>query len=613
MMLINIVQKPMSIDKLQGLNSRINTVDEWLSGDVREDVIGALEQGASKNDDYLIVAISSEGTVRNGSGDTIKMELAKILKNEYRNPHVSIWWYKLDSIDEVGRPDLWLKANPNLDKTVTYETYQQDVDRAEQAPAAKNDILAKRFGIPLEGYTYYFTYEETLPHRRRDFWQMPCALGADLSQGDDFCSFSFLFPLRDGSFGIKSRNYISSLTLKKLPAAMRTKYDEFMKEGSLIILEGTVLDMMQVYDDLDQHIIDSAYDVRCFGFDPYGAKEFMSRWELENGPYGIEKVPQGAKTESIPLGELKKLSEERMLIFDEEIMTFAMGNCITLEDSNGKKDDGSTYEVAEISQYTGVDPAFTGKGSNMILKTQIGVRPQENLEEYEATIKMGAVFNGRNEIFSSITEEAENITLKGKDIYIKPTSNFNYDIPVRLSEDCDLLTFSGKYYLGNNCTNRPVDKNGWLECKQYSTDCCHQTYTTYTGEIYKRTMKNGTWGRWTQDSGPSGVMCDLGGVKMLHGTFVTKGDGDSSKQLFTISQLKTRFGIDSASQVNSTQFMVIVQNGNGGVTSVHMQGSTWLGDKCYAVFNNIVNTQTQIRINYLIIYTPSEYFGRYSI
>lgn len=329
--------RPMSIDKLQGLNSRINTVDEWLSGDVREDVIGALEQGASKNDDYLIVAISSEGTVRNGSGDTIKMELAKILKNEYRNPHVSIWWYKLDSIDEVARPELWIKANPNLDKTVTYETYQQDVDRAEQAPAAKNDILAKRFGIPLEGYTYYFTYEETLPHRKRDFWQMPCSLGADLSQGDDFCSFTFLFPLRDGSFGIKTRNYISSLTLKKLPAAMRTKYDEFMKEGSLIILEGTVLDMMQVYDDLDQHIIDSDYDVRCFGFDPYGAKEFVARWELENGPYGIEKVPQGSKTESIPLGELKKLSEERMLDFDEEIMSFAMGNCITLEDSNGNR------------------------------------------------------------------------------------------------------------------------------------------------------------------------------------------------------------------------------------------------------------------------------------
>lgn len=329
--------RPMSIDKLQGLNSRINTVDEWLSGDVREDVIGALEQGASKNDDYLIVAISSEGTVRNGSGDTIKMELSKILKNEYRNPHVSIWWYKLDSIDEVNRPEMWVKANPNLDKTVTYETYQQDVDRAEQAPAVRNDILAKRFGIPLEGYTYYFTYEETLPHRHRDFWQMPCAMGADLSQGDDFCSFTFLFPLRDGSFGIKTRNYISSLTLKKLPGAMRTKYDDFMKEGSLIVLEGTILDMTAVYEDLDQHIIDSDYDVRCFGYDPYGAKEFVGRWETENGPYGIEKVPQGAKTESIPLGELKKLSEERMLIFDEEIMTFAMGNCITLEDTNGNR------------------------------------------------------------------------------------------------------------------------------------------------------------------------------------------------------------------------------------------------------------------------------------
>ena len=329
--------RPMSIDKLQGLNSRINTVDEWLSGDVREDVIGALEQGASKNDDYLIVAISSEGTVRNGSGDTIKMELSKILKNEYRNPHVSIWWYKLDNIDEVNRPEMWLKANPNLGKTVTYETYQQDVDRAEQAPAVRNDILAKRFGIPLEGYTYYFTYEETLPHRHRDFWQMPCSMGADLSQGDDFCSFTFLFPLRDGSFGIKTRNYISSLTLKKLPGAMRTKYDDFMKEGSLIVLEGTILDMTAVYEDLDQHIIDSDYDVRCFGYDPYGAKEFVGRWETENGPYGIEKVPQGAKTESIPLGELKKLSEERMLIFDEEIMTFAMGNCITLEDTNGNR------------------------------------------------------------------------------------------------------------------------------------------------------------------------------------------------------------------------------------------------------------------------------------
>lgn len=328
---------PMSIDKLQSRRDKIATIDEWLSGDIREDVVGAVEQGASKNDEYLIVATSSEGTVRNGPGDTIKMELRKILKNEYRNPHVSIWWYKLDSIDEVSRADLWIKANPNLEKTVTYETYQQDVDRAEQAPAVRNDILAKRFGIPLEGYTYYFTYEETLPHRRRDFWQMPCAMGADLSQGDDFCSFTFLFPLRDGSFGVKTRNYISATTLKKLPPAMRSKYDEFMAEGSLIILEGTILDMMKVYDDLDEHIINSDYDVRCFGYDPYGAKEFVSRWELENGPYGIEKVPQGAKTESIPLGELKDLAEERMLIFDENIMTFAMGNCITMEDTNGNR------------------------------------------------------------------------------------------------------------------------------------------------------------------------------------------------------------------------------------------------------------------------------------
>lgn len=329
--------RPMSIDKLQGLNSRINTVDEWLSGDVREDVIGALEQGASKNDDYLIVAISSEGTVRNGSGDTIKMELSKILRGEYINPHVSIWWYKLDDIEEVANPELWLKANPNIGKTVTPEVYQLDVDRAEQNPAAKNDILAKRFGIPLEGYTYYFTYEETIPHRKRDYWSLPCAMGADLSQGDDFTSFVFMFPLRDGSFGIRSRNYISSLTLKKLPAAMRTKYDQFMKEGSLIVLEGTILDMMEVYEDLDRFIIDNDLDVRCFGYDPYGAKEFVSRWETENGPFGIEKVPQGAKTESIPLGELKKLSEERMLIFDEDIMSFAMGNCITLEDSNGNR------------------------------------------------------------------------------------------------------------------------------------------------------------------------------------------------------------------------------------------------------------------------------------
>ena len=329
--------RPMSIDKLQGLRAKIATVDEWLSGDIREDVIGAIEQGASKNDDYLIVAISSEGTVRNGSGDTIKMELMDILKGEYVNPHVSIFWYKLDSIDEVGNPDMWRKANPNIGKTVSYETYQLDVERAEKAPAVRNDILAKRFGIPMEGYTYYFTYEETLPHRKRDYWQMSCSLGADLSQGDDFCAFTFLFPLRDGSFGIKTRNYISSLTLMKLPSAMRVKYDQFMAEGSLIVLEGTVLDMMQVYDDLDNHIIERGYDVRCFGFDPYNAREFVERWERENGPFGIEKVIQGAKTESVPLGELKKLSEERMLLFDEELMTFAMGNCITLEDTNGNR------------------------------------------------------------------------------------------------------------------------------------------------------------------------------------------------------------------------------------------------------------------------------------
>ena len=329
--------RPMSIDKLQGLNSKINTVDEWLSGDVREDVIGALEQGASKNDDYLIIAVSSEGTVRNGPGDTIKMELMDILKGDYINPHVSIWWYKLDSIDEVADPDKWLKANPNLGKTVSYETYQLDVERAEKAPAARNDILAKRFGLPMEGYTYYFTYEETLPHRHRDYWQMPCSLGADLSQGDDFCAFTFLFPLSNGSFGVKTRNYISSSTLMKLPAAMRIKYDQFMKEGSLIVLEGTVLDMMEVYEDLDNHIIECGYDVRCFGYDPYNAKEFVERWASENGPFGIEKVIQGAKTESVPLGELKKLSEERMILFDEDLMTFAMGNCITLEDTNGNR------------------------------------------------------------------------------------------------------------------------------------------------------------------------------------------------------------------------------------------------------------------------------------
>ena len=329
--------RPMSIDKLQGLRVKVATVDEWLSGDIREDVIGAIEQGASKNDDYLIVAISSEGTVRNGSGDTIKMELMDILKGEYVNPHVSIWWYKLDNIDEVADPSKWTKANPNLGKTVSYETYQLDVERAEKAPAARNDILAKRFGIPMEGYTYYFTYEETLAHRKRDYWGMPCALGADLSQGDDFCAFTFLFPLPNGCFGIKTRNYISSMTLMKLPSAMRIKYDQFMSEGSLIVLEGTVLDMMQVYDDLDNHIVEREYDVRCFGFDPYNAKEFVERWERENGPFGIEKVIQGAKTESVPLGELKKLAEERMLLFDEDLMTFAMGNCITLEDTNGNR------------------------------------------------------------------------------------------------------------------------------------------------------------------------------------------------------------------------------------------------------------------------------------
>lgn len=329
--------RPMSIDKLQGLRCKIATVDEWLSGDVREDVIGAIEQGASKLDDYLIIATSSEGTVRNGSGDTIKMELMDILKGDYINPHVSIWWYKLDSIDEVGMPEMWPKANPNIGKTVTYETYQLDVERAEKAPAARNDILAKRFGIPMEGYTYYFTYEETLPHRPRSYWGMPCAMGADLSQGDDFCAFTFLFPLANGCFGIKTRNYITSLTLMKLPAAMRVKYDEFMDEGSLIVLEGTVLDMMEVYEDLDKHISERGYDVRCFGYDPYNAQAFVDRWANENGPFGIEKVIQGVRTESVPLGELKKLSEERMLLFDESLMTFAMGNCIVMEDTNGNR------------------------------------------------------------------------------------------------------------------------------------------------------------------------------------------------------------------------------------------------------------------------------------
>lgn len=335
--------RPMTIDKLQGLRVKVATVDEWLSGDIREDVIGALEQGAAKeqgsgtNDDYLIVAISSEGTVRNGAGDDIKMELMKILKGEYKAPHTSIFWYKLDSIDEVGEPEMWIKANPNLGKTVTYETYQDDVERAEKNPAARNDILAKRFGIPMEGYTYFFTYDETLKHRRHDFWGMPCALGADLSQGNDFCSFTFLFPLRDGAFGIKTRNYITELTLAKLPGSMRMKYDQFIDEGSLIVMEGTILDMMDVYEELDNHITQREYDIRAFGYDPYNAKEFVERFGREYGEYGIVKVPQGSRTESVPLGELKNLAEERMLIFDEELMTFTMGNCITIEDTNGNR------------------------------------------------------------------------------------------------------------------------------------------------------------------------------------------------------------------------------------------------------------------------------------
>lgn len=329
--------RPMSIDKLQGLQCKVATIDEWLSGDTREDVSGAIEQGAAKVDDYLIVAISSEGTVRNGPGDSIKMELMSILKGEYINPHVSIWYYKLDDVQEVNNPAMWLKANPNLGKTVSYETYQLDVERAEKAPATRNDILAKRFGIPMEGYTYFFTYEETLRHRQRDFWRMPCAMGADLSQGDDFCAFTFIFPLSNGRYGIKTRCYISSLTLTRLPQAMRQKYDEFINEDSLMVLEGTVLDMMDVYDDLNRFIEEREYDVRCFGFDPYNAKDFVARWETENGAFGIEKVIQGAKTESVPLGELKKLSEERMLWFDQALMTFAMGNCIVLEDTNGNR------------------------------------------------------------------------------------------------------------------------------------------------------------------------------------------------------------------------------------------------------------------------------------
>lgn len=329
--------RPMRIDKLQGLRVKVATVDEWLSGDVKEDVIGAIEQGASKVDDYIIVATSSEGTVRNGPGDTIKMELMDILKGDYYNPHVSIWWYKLDSIDEVNDITKWAKANPNLGKTVTYETYQLEVERAEKAPATRNDILAKRFGIPMEGYTYFFTYEETLPHRKRSFWGMPCSLGADLSRGDDFCAFTFLFPLRGDAFGVKARCYITHDTLNKLPMAMRVKYEDFIREGSLIIMEGTILDMVQVYEDLDNYIAQVDYDVRTFGYDPYNAKEFVERWASENGPFGIAKVIQGAKTESVPLGELKKLAENRMLEFDEEIMQFCMGNCITLEDTNGNR------------------------------------------------------------------------------------------------------------------------------------------------------------------------------------------------------------------------------------------------------------------------------------
>ena len=329
--------RPMTIEKLQGRRDRVATVDEWLSCDIREDPTGAIEQGAAKNEDYLIVAASSEGTVRNGCGDTIKMELMEILKGEYVNPHVSIFYYKLDSIDEVGKPEMWLKANPNLGQTVSYETYQLDVERAENSPGARNDILAKRFNLPMEGYTYFFTYEETLRHRHRDFWQMPCAMGADLSLGDDFCSFGFLFPLENGYFGVKTRDYITSYTLSQLPLAMRQKYEEFMNEGTLQVFDGTVLDMMQVYDDLDAYILQSEYDVRAFGYDPYNAKEFVERWAQENGPFGIEKVIQGARTESVPLGELKKLSEQRKLLFDEALMEFAMGNCITLEDTNGNR------------------------------------------------------------------------------------------------------------------------------------------------------------------------------------------------------------------------------------------------------------------------------------
>lgn len=356
--------RPMSINKLQGLRPKISTIDEWLSGDIREDVVGAIEQGASKLDDYLIVAISSEGTVRNGSGDTIKLELADILKGDYIAPHVSIWHYKLDEIEEVADPSMWLKANPNLGKTVTYDVYQLEVERAEKAPASRNDILAKRFGIPMEGYTYFFTYDETLPHSFREFWGMPCALGADLSQGDDFCAFTFLFPLGNGSFGVKTRSYITSLTLMKLPGAMRRKYNEFLDEGSLHVLEGNVLDMMEVYEDLDQHIQECEYDVRSLGFDPYNAKEFVARWEQENGPYGIEKVIQGAKTESVPLGELKNLSAERVLFFDQALMTFAMGNAITLEDTNGNRKLLKKRQEAKIDNVSALMDAYVAYKAN---------------------------------------------------------------------------------------------------------------------------------------------------------------------------------------------------------------------------------------------------------
>lgn len=356
--------RPMSIAKLQGLRCKIASVDEWLSGDIREDVVGAIEQGSSKNPDYLIVSTSSEGTVRNGSGDTIKMELMDILKGKYVNPHVSIWYYRLDDIEEVNKPEMWLKANPNLGKTVSYETYQLDVERAENSPAARNDILAKRFGIPMEGYTYYFTYEETLPHRQKNFWGMPCSLGADLSQGDDFCAFTFLFPLSDGSFGVKTRSYITSMTLMKLPTAMRIKYDEFLKEGSLIVMEGSILDLMDVYEDLDEHITKANYDVRCFGYDPYNAKSFVERWASENGPFGIEKVIQGVKTESVPLGELKKLSEARMLLFDEELMSFTMGNCITIEDTNGNRKLLKKRREQKIDNVAAMMDAFVAYKNN---------------------------------------------------------------------------------------------------------------------------------------------------------------------------------------------------------------------------------------------------------